>query len=942
MVLAARVAAASKPWLGAAQQQWLSRRGPLTLGIALPDHPPLAMVDAERFQGITADYLGLLFPNQVRFKTYASRAAALDALRRGEVDLLCAGTALEAARAGLLRSVPYLPSQPVLVSATDAPFDPLRPGTRLAMTANLLLRSQVAAAYPRSELLTYESPRRALEALSLGEIDGFVGDTVSVHYLIRTNYLLNLQVQSFTPIESPGFGFLLAPEDTQLRSYIDQALPLISAQHGDDILRSWSGGRRLLSDDNVMLTPAEQRWLNANPVIPVALNGSMGSLGQVDADGQAQGIGPDYLELIGRRTGLQFAYQTARNYLELQSMLGSGRALLTPAFTPPPHALPHIETLAPYLRSSVVVMARASQEAQRQRRAHHLQDLAGQRIAIVAGFFLEETVRREHPAIRLQTYADLQEALASVVAGQSDAFLGNDYAARYVNAQQFGSQLQLTGILDDYLRPVSLAMHAGSPELRSILEKAQLSIPPEEVADIVHHWAPRYPAGAGRFWHQHGDQLRRLAVGLALATAISLVWGLSLSRQIRRTRRAERRAEAANQAKSLFLSTTSHEIRTPLSAILGLLELAQDKARLGLSNHQTLAAAQKAAQGMLLLLGNVLDLHRIESGHIDSSPQAVALRPLIEDMAPLLQGMAHGKQLTLRTEVGPGADQCVTADPLHLKQVLFNLLSNAVKFTERGSVTLRAQGECRHGRLLLQLEVQDTGIGISAQDQVRLFQPYTQVDAAQRDQAFGSGLGLSITRRLVEHMGGTIAVDSTPGQGSCFTVRLSLPMAEAVPEGPADGSTQPAPPPATASFLRQPGKLRILAVEDYLFNRELIASQLAAIGHRATVAGDGLQAWERCQTEAFDLVITDGRMPYMDGAELTQRLRAQQAEGQRGFCRIIALTASADPAETQRYLDAGADEVLCKPATMHDLLRVTTQAAEQLRQTPMPPALSPA
>ncbi|WP_250134263.1 transporter substrate-binding domain-containing protein [Delftia sp. WY8] len=364
MVLATRVTAGAKPWLTPAHRQWLQARGPLTLGISTPDHPPLGMIDGDRFQGITADHLGLLFPTPVRFKSYGSRAAVLDALRRGEIDLACGGTELEAERADLALSVPYLPSQPVLVSPSNAPFDARRRGARLAMTPDQLLRSQVAAAYPLSELLTYETPRRALEALSLGEIDGFVGDTVTVHYLIQANYLLNLRVQGFAPIESRGFGMLVRHGDAQLKAYLDQALPSITVQHGDDILRSWSGSRRpLLGGDRVALTPSEKQWLDAHPRIPVVLNGSLGPLGQLDADRQAQGIGPDYLDLISRRAGLQFEYIAARNYSELETMLGSGKALLTPAYTSPPTASPDIRLLPPYLRSTVVVMARPEANA---------------------------------------------------------------------------------------------------------------------------------------------------------------------------------------------------------------------------------------------------------------------------------------------------------------------------------------------------------------------------------------------------------------------------------------------------------------------------------------------------------------------------------------------------------------------------------------------------
>ena len=926
---APRTASAAQPWIKAAQRQWLDERGPLTLGVSVRDSPPLSILDAQRFQGITADYLGLLLPAPVRIRAYPSRQAALEALLHGEVDLLGGGTPQEAWRAGLQLSAAYLRSQQVLVSVVDAPFDASRPATRLAVTQDRLPAPLLVSAYPNSRLQVYDSPKQALEALSLGEADAFVGDAVSANYLLQANYMLNLRIQGFAPIESTGMGFLLAPGDDRLLSYLNQALPQISAQHGDDIMRSWSGGRPRLSDERVALTPAERRWLSAHPRIRVALNGSLGALGQFDADNQAHGIGPDYMELIARRTGLVFEYVQARNYTELDALLREGKVSMTPVYAPAPGAPPDLELLPPYLRTSVVVMTRTQAAQSGHLRTRRLDELAGQRVALVEGFFLTETLRQQHPSIRIQAYPDLTQALRSVDEGRNDAFIGNDYAARYANAEQFGSRLQLADILDDYTRPISMAVQASAPELLGILEKAQLSISPEEVASIVHHWQPRHPMGSSRLWRDYRQQMLRGVLLLALLAAVSLVWGFYLMRQIRRTRQAERRADAANQAKSVFLSTASHEIRTPLSAIIGLLEIAQKKAEVGLPDRRSLRTAQEAAQGMLLLLGNVLDLHRIESGHIDSTPQDFALKPLIEDMAPLLKGLALRKQLSLDTLVEPSADHWVRADPLHIKQVLFNLLGNAIKFTERGGVHLRATGQRSDGQLQLCIDVTDTGIGISAQDQARLFEPFTQVDQARQ----GSGLGLSITRRLVEHMGGRVTLDSTPGKGSCFRVHLCLPLASpaALPQQPVpDGSEQPQPQP----------RLDILAAEDYLFNRELLKSQLVALGQAPAMAHDGLQAWELWQRGDFQLLITDGRMPNMDGAELIRQIRSHP-HGDQPPCHIVALTASTEAEEVQRYLDAGADEVLCKPITTHDLARIILDVANRLRAGAVPGAAAP-
>jgi two-component system sensor histidine kinase EvgS len=236
-----------------------------------------------------------------------------------------------------------------------------------------------------------------------------------------------------------------------------------------------------------------------------------------------------------------------------------------------------------------------------------------------------------------------------------------------------GNRLAPIGILDDYTRRVSMAVQAQEPELVAILEKARLSITPEDVAELVRNWEPGHPADGWGFWNEHRQALLRVAAALGLAAAISLIWGIYLTRQVRRTRRAEQRAEAANQAKTQFLATMTHEIRTPLAAIIGLLDMARQRSQGAAAEDASLPAAQDAAQTMLLLLNNVLDLNRIESGLIHSSPKPVALRPLIEDMAVLVRGMAYRKQLTLEMSVAPEVDAWVMVDPLHLKQVLFNL-----------------------------------------------------------------------------------------------------------------------------------------------------------------------------------------------------------------------------------------------------------------------------
>ncbi|HCF2412915.1 ATP-binding protein [Pseudomonas paraeruginosa] len=916
ITLFGRVAPTLRPWLDEADRQWLAERGPLTLGVSSPDYPPLELLSANHLQGITADYLALLFDQPVRIARYPSREAALQALRRGEVDLLGSSTPVEASASKLALSELYLLDQPVLVTTSDAAESLEKSAIRLAIPPGYLAETQIAAAYPGSRLFLYESTKRALEALALDEVDAALGDVVSSNYLINTNYWVNLKIKSFAPIESRGFGFLLRPDDARLRAYLDKVLPVVSAQFGDGILRSWSGGRSIsLSDNRIALTPRENRWLADNPRIKVVLNGSLGALGQFDQNGKAVGIGPDYLELVSRRSGLHFDYVAARNYTELDQAMARGDALLSPVMSPTPALSDSIELLPPYLQSSVIVLAaKGSPRPGGNDQVHHLSELEGQRVAVVSGYFLESEIRTHHPRIRLAVYPTLVDALRSVDEGINDSFVGSDYAARFVVTQRFDNRLRVTGVLDEYSRPVSLAVQAPEKELYSILEKAQLSVTPEEISELIRKWEPRYLSIKGSFWRDYRQLILQIVGVFLLLVAISIVWGLYLTRQIRRTRQAEQKAEAANQAKSIFLSTMSHELRTPLSAVIGLQELALRQADQGVLDKESLVAAQTAAQGLLLLIGNVLDLSRIESGKIDSTPKAVALKALMEEIAGLVDGLARQKQLALTTELHGEVDTWVTVDPLHLKQITFNLLSNAIKFTERGGVTMRVSGTRRSQHLHVQLDVIDTGIGVSAEDSAKLFQPFAQVESAQAGQAHGSGLGLNITRRLVEHMGGHIALQSEPGKGSHFSVTLELPLA--------------APPATLPEVTASPDmdtratSLSILVADDHPFNRIVLEGQLLQLGHAVTLSEDGLEAWERWKTGQFDLLVTDGHMPKMNGFELVARIRAEeQAEG-RARRRIIALTASAEEAMAERFQQAGADEVLFKPVTLETLALV--------------------
>ena len=427
---------------------------------------------------------------------------------------------------------------------------------------------------------------------------------------------------------------------------------------------------------------------------------------------------------------------------------------------------------------------------------------------------------------------------------------------------------------------------------------------------------------------------------LAARSREELVAGLRSSNEALQRSTAE--AREASEAKARFLATMSHEIRTPMNAVLGMNRLALGT-ELDPRQRDYLEKIELSATHLLGIIDDVLDVSKLEAGKLVLERGDLRMAQVLDTVSTLLATACADKGLTLSVDVDADVPALVEGDALRLRQVLVNLVTNAVKFTDEGTVALRVEHVATEpDAVVLRFTVRDTGIGLSGDEQRRLFAAFAQADASITRRYGGTGLGLAICRSLVELMGGEIGVESSPGVGSTFWFTARFAPASHRSPSRLSSSAEPTPgdgAPAPGDAELDP-TLRVLVVEDNALNREVAAGLLAGLGLTPAFAHDGLQALETLRRERFDVVLMDVQMPVMDGITATRRMRADPTLRD---VPVIAMTASVLEGDRDTCLAAGMNAVVTKPVDPRDLARAlgrwarpTTERAAAERVGPAP------
>ncbi|MFO7599903.1 MAG: transporter substrate-binding domain-containing protein [Candidatus Desulfacyla sp.] len=612
----------------------------------------------------------------------------------------------------------------------------------------------------------YGSTSEALDAVSRGEADVYAGNRAAVTYLIEKELMANLRVMG--RMEKPPVVLCIGVrKDWPLvAGLLDRALASITREEVRGIHRKWLD---VMEDarTSLDLTPQERAWLRDHPVLRLGYDPDWPPVEYVDKEGKLVGMSADFMAKLNAITGIDIKPTKPQGWQTTLDEMREGTIDILFSATRTPQREAFLRFSEPYLRFPMVIVTDQGAPY-----IGDMKDLRGKQIAVVNGYASHDILKDRHPELDLLLVDSVTTGLTEVTRRKAYAFIDSLAAISHVIGREGIAGVKVSGETP-YSFEISVAVPREQPILAGIIQEALNRISEEERNAIFKRWVSVTYEGKFNY-----ALLWKALIGAMLIFAAVLYWNRRLAREINLRKKiegelveAKEAAESANRVKSAFLASMSHELRTPLNSIIGFTGIILNELAgpLNLEQKKQLKMVKGSSHHLLNLINDVLDISKIEAGEVEITKEAFSMPQVIDQVVESLRPLAEQKGLSLFAQVDPDVGR-VVSDERRIRQILINLANNAIKFTEKGGVRIA----CRRQDSAIEVRVTDTGIGIRAEGMEKLFRPFQQLDMGTARRYEGTGLGLSVCKRILDLLGGRIWVESQFGEGSIFAFTLPL------------------------------------------------------------------------------------------------------------------------------------------------------------------------